>query len=76
MILVGVDGSPASRAALRTGDAVEAAGDAGHVLTGAARRATLLVLGGNHLVGVAPGGVVTHCLRHAPCPVVVVPATR
>jgi nucleotide-binding universal stress UspA family protein len=140
MILVGVDGSPASREALRwaltqavrTGDRVEATmawlrepefvaasslgvhphagtpgrrhparelhgivtevratvpdaprvaevtivGDAATTLTQAARQADLLVIGRNghgRLPEVLLGSVAANCLRHATCPVVVVP---
>ncbi|ONI84908.1 hypothetical protein ALI22I_31055 [Saccharothrix sp. ALI-22-I] len=140
MILVGVDGSPASRKALRwaltqavrTGDRVEAMmawlhepefvvasslgvhphadtpgrrhparelhaivsdvratvpdaprvtevtiiGDAATTLTQAARQADLLVIGTNgnsRLPEVLLGSVATNCLRHATCPIVVVP---
>ncbi|MEV8438778.1 universal stress protein [Actinosynnema sp. NPDC051121] len=143
MILVGVDGSPASREALRwalaqavkTGDTVEATmawlrepefvaatsmgvhphadtpghrhparelhsiveevraavpgappvtevttvGDAGTALAQASRQADLLVVGvhgHSGLAGFLPGSVTADCLRHATCPVVVVPPRR
>lgn len=144
MMLVGVDGSPASREALRwalaqavkTGDNVEATmawlrepefvaaasmgvhphadnpgrrhparelhaiveevratvpgappvtevtitGDAGTALAQASRQADLLVVGahghGSRLTELVLGSVAADCLRHATCPVVVVPPGR
>ncbi len=40
------------------------------------RRATLLVLGGNPLVDVVPGGGLTHCLRHTTAGIVPSPPPR
>lgn len=54
-----------------------ARGDAAEVLLEAARDAGLLVLG-NHgrgaLMGALTASVAQHCTRHAPCPLVLVPA--
>lgn len=52
-------------------------GDAAPALLEAARGADLLVVGASGhgaLVGALLGSVSQHCVRHAPCPVVVVPA--
>jgi len=51
-------------------------GDPGAALVQASRRADLLVIGAkghNPVVDVFPGGVAAHCVRHAACPVVVIP---
>ncbi|GAA3465321.1 universal stress protein [Saccharothrix longispora] len=50
-------------------------GDTDAVLLRAARQADLLVIGSrrHHPAEALPGGVAARCLRHAPCPVVVVP---
>ncbi|MGM1065273.1 universal stress protein [Saccharothrix sp. Mg75] len=54
-------------------------GEAGPALVGSAEDADLLVLGGHGYrrgdVTVV-GSVITYCVRHAPCPVVVVPTGR
>jgi len=52
------------------------AGDPGAALVQASHRADLLVIGAkgrNTLVDVFPGSVAAHCVRHAACPVVVIP---
>jgi nucleotide-binding universal stress UspA family protein len=52
------------------------AGDPGAALVQASRRADLLVIGAkghNPIMDVFPGGVAAHCVRHAACPVVVMP---
>ncbi|MCS7484745.1 universal stress protein [Umezawaea endophytica] len=51
-------------------------GDAGAALVQASLRADLLVIGAkgrDPMVDVFPGGVASHCVRHAACPVVVIP---
>jgi nucleotide-binding universal stress UspA family protein len=51
-------------------------GEPGQVLVDTAARADLLVLGSRGRGRVTPAGlgaVAEHCVRHAPCPVVVVP---
>jgi nucleotide-binding universal stress UspA family protein len=53
------------------------AGDPAPTLLGQARGADLLVIGASHRHGVAGrvlGSVASECVRHATCPVVVVPA--
>jgi nucleotide-binding universal stress UspA family protein len=52
-------------------------GHAAEVLLGAAAGAQLLVVGArghNTFAGILLGSVSQHCIQHAPCPVVVVPA--
>ena len=86
-IVVGVDGSPSSEAALRwavrqaerTGAEVEVRphvveGRAAQVLVDASEGADLLVVGsqGHGGFAAALGSVSQHCVSHAPCPVVVV----
>jgi len=51
-------------------------GDPGAALVEASRRADLLVIGAKghgRAAGVLPGGVAAHCVRHAACPLVVIP---
>jgi nucleotide-binding universal stress UspA family protein len=51
-------------------------GDPAAALVQASRRADLLVIGAkghNPIADVFPGSVAAHCVRHAACPVVVIP---
>jgi len=85
VVVVGVDGSACSQAALRWGLAqaeLTIRVDEGHpvqVLMDAARTAHLLVLGSRGhgtFTGILLGSVSQHCVQHAPCPVVVIPQPR
>jgi nucleotide-binding universal stress UspA family protein len=71
-IVVGVDGFESSKAALRW--AIHQAKLTGAVVVDAAEGADLLVVGNRGHGGLAEallGSVGQYCVRHAPCPVVI-----